>query len=36
LLEKISQTGKPIIISSGMSSFEELDQTVTFLKVKMH
>ncbi|QXP67490.1 N-acetylneuraminate synthase family protein [Polaribacter sp. AHE13PA] len=32
LLEKIIQTGKPIIISSGMSSFEELDKTVTFLK----
>lgn len=34
LLEKITQTGKPIIISSGMSSFTELDQTVTFLKSK--
>jgi len=34
LLEKIAQTGKPIIISSGMSNFEELDQTVTFLKSK--
>tara|TARA_B110000285_G_scaffold234939_1_gene313778 strand:- start:611 stop:1609 length:999 start_codon:yes stop_codon:yes gene_type:complete len=32
LLEKISQTGKPIIISSGMSSFEELDKTVLFLR----
>lgn len=32
LLEKIAQTGKPIIISSGMSSFKELDQTVAFLK----
>ena len=32
LLEKIIQTGKPIIISSGMSSFEELDKTVAFLK----
>lgn len=32
LLEKIAQTGKPIILSSGMSSFEELDQTVAFLK----
>ena len=32
LLKKIVQTGKPIIISSGMSSFEELDATVTFLK----
>lgn len=32
LLEKIAQTGKPVILSSGMSSFEELDQTVEFLK----
>ena len=32
LLEKIAQTGKPIIISSGMSSFEELDKSVEFLK----
>ena len=32
LLEKIIQTGKPIIISSGMSSYEELDKTVAFLK----
>lgn len=32
LLEKIAQTGKPIILSSGMSSFGELDQTVAFLK----
>ena len=32
LLEKIAQTGKPVIVSSGMSSFEELDQTIVFLK----
>ncbi|AOW19511.1 N-acetylneuraminate synthase family protein [Urechidicola croceus] len=32
LLEKIAQTGKPIIISSGMSSLSELDTTVAFLK----
>lgn len=32
LLEKIAQTGKPVIISSGMSSFKELDKTVAFLK----
>jgi N-acetylneuraminate synthase len=32
LLEKISQTGKPVILSSGMSSFDELDHTVVFLK----
>jgi len=34
LLEKIAQTGKPVIISSGMSSFAELDETVNFLKSK--
>ncbi|WP_046745284.1 N-acetylneuraminate synthase family protein [Kordia zhangzhouensis] len=34
LLEKITRTGKPIIISSGMSSFEELDETVAFLQEK--
>lgn len=32
LLEKIALTGKPVILSSGMSSFEELDKTVSFLK----
>lgn len=32
LLEKIAKTGKPIILSSGMSSIEELDKTVIFLK----
>jgi N-acetylneuraminate synthase len=32
LLEKIAKTGKPVILSSGMSSFEELDRTVEFLK----
>tara|TARA_R110002096_G_scaffold426530_1_gene636446 strand:- start:1224 stop:2222 length:999 start_codon:yes stop_codon:yes gene_type:complete len=32
LLEKIAQTGKPVIISSGMSSYDELDKTVDFLK----
>ncbi|TVP54555.1 MAG: N-acetylneuraminate synthase [Mongoliibacter sp.] len=34
MLEKISQTGKPVMLSSGMSSFAELDQTVNFLKEK--
>jgi N,N'-diacetyllegionaminate synthase len=34
LLEKITLTGKPIIISSGMSSFAELDETVDFLRSK--
>lgn len=32
LLKKIAQTGKPVIISSGMSSYTELDATVNFLK----
>jgi N,N'-diacetyllegionaminate synthase len=34
LLEKIVKTKKPIILSSGMSSFAELDKTVEFLKLK--
>jgi N-acetylneuraminate synthase len=34
LLEKIAKTQKPIILSTGMSSFEELDTTVAFLKSK--
>lgn len=34
LLEKIARTGKPIILSSGLSSFEELDETVKFLENK--
>jgi N-acetylneuraminate synthase len=32
MLEHIVKTGKEIILSSGMSSFEELDETVSFLK----
>ncbi|TXD81692.1 N-acetylneuraminate synthase [Subsaximicrobium wynnwilliamsii] len=32
LLEKIAQTKKPVILSSGMSCFEELDAAVSFLK----
>jgi N-acetylneuraminate synthase len=32
LLEKIAKTGKPVILSSGMSSYAELDKTVDFLK----
>jgi N,N'-diacetyllegionaminate synthase len=32
MLEKIARTGKPIILSSGMSSFTELDETVQFLQ----
>jgi len=34
LLEKIAKTKKPVIISSGMSSLEELDATVAFLKLR--
>ena len=32
LLEKIARTGKKLILSSGMSSFDELDRTVEFLR----
>lgn len=32
LLRKIAETGKPIILSSGMSSFSELDKTMKFLE----
>lgn len=32
LLQKIGLTKKPVILSSGMSSFEELDSAVEFLK----
>ncbi|NJY63635.1 N-acetylneuraminate synthase [Salinimicrobium sp. CDJ15-81-2] len=32
LLQKIAATKKPVILSSGMSSFAELDQTVAFLQ----
>jgi N,N'-diacetyllegionaminate synthase len=32
ILHKIAQTKKPVILSSGMSSFSELDDTVNFLK----
>lgn len=34
LLDKIARTGKHILLSSGMSSFDELDKTVEFLKVR--
>lgn len=34
MLEKIARTGKPIILSSGMSSFSELDDTAKFLEEK--
>lgn len=32
MLDKIAKTGKPIILSSGMSDWNELDQTIDFLK----
>jgi len=32
MLEKIARPGKPILLSSGMSSLLELDETVAFLK----
>lgn len=32
LLEQVARTGKPILLSSGMSSFEELDATVNLLQ----
>jgi N,N'-diacetyllegionaminate synthase len=32
MLEKIARTGKEIILSSGMSSFTELDDTIDFLR----
>ncbi len=31
MLQKIAATGKPIILSSGMSDYEELEQTINFL-----
>ena len=34
LLEKIALTGKPVILSSGMSSWEELDEAISFFKMK--
>ena len=32
MLEKIAKTGKDIILSSGLSNFTELDETINFLK----
>jgi N-acetylneuraminate synthase len=34
LLERIAQTKKPVILSSGMSSYHELDKAVEFLKAR--
>jgi len=33
IIEKICQTGKPILLSSGMSSFDELDRARDWIKV---
>ena len=35
LLERIAQTGKPVILSSGMSSYEELDTAFNFLSARV-
>lgn len=32
LLDKIARTGKPVLLSSGMSSWEELDESVAFIQ----
>lgn len=32
MLERIARTGKPIILSSGLSTFEDLDRTIEFLR----
>ena len=34
LIDYLSKLNKPLLVSSGMSSFKELDQTVSFLKDK--
>jgi N,N'-diacetyllegionaminate synthase len=34
LLETVCKTGKPIVLSSGMSSYDELSQTINFIKEK--
>ncbi len=34
LLERIADTGKPIIISNGMTDIKELDKTIKFMKAK--
>jgi len=36
LLERISLTGKPVLLSSGMSDFSELDAAVSILERKNH
>lgn len=32
MLERIAKTGKPMILSSGLSTFDDLDSTVSFLR----
>ena len=34
LLKKLSQTGKPLILSTGMSNDEEIHKTTTFLNLQ--
>lgn len=34
MLEKVARTGKDVILSTGMSSFVELDKSISFLKSK--
>jgi len=35
MIDKISKTKKPIMISSGMSSYKELDKTISYIKAKV-
>ena len=32
MIDKILKTGKPIILSSGMSNYDELDKTFSYVK----
>jgi sialic acid synthase SpsE len=34
LMERIAKTGKPVIVSTGMCTYEEVEETVNFLKAK--
>lgn len=34
MMERIAKTGKPVIISTGMCSYEEVEETVNFMKAK--
>lgn len=35
MIDKISKTKKPIMISSGMSSYKELDKTISYIQAKV-